>query len=329
MKYLLGVDGGNTKTDYLLYDIDGNFIDGLRSGTCSHEAKGMGFDGAYREMNKNILELVNRNHIKLEDIASSCFGLAGVDVPYQKKALEEVVEKIGLKNYIVLNDGFLGIKAASPTGVGVCSINGTGTVNVGIDENGKYFQVGGIGYLAGDEAGGSFLARRTIQACFNNCFRCGRDTALVNDVFKMYGITSKYELADAVLLKKIDSTFLIKALCNRANENDLVAIDILETAGYNMARSIAGVINELSFKDTIYVVQAGSVWAKTTSDKMHKKFMEIVEKLTNRKCKYIIMKEPPVLGAIIYAYELANGKMPSLELKDKMCESINKYESSL
>lgn len=329
MKYLIGVDGGNTKTDYLLYDIKGNFIDGIRSETCSHEAKGLGFEGAYRVMKENIDELLNRNNLTVHDVSSACFGLAGVDVPYQKKALEEVVERIGFTNYIVLNDGFLGIKAASPNGVGVCSINGTGTVNVGIDNTGKYFQVGGIGYLAGDEAGGSFLARRTIQAAFNSCFRSGQQTKLVDDVFKMYGITSKYEFSDAVILGKIESTYLIKALCKRANEGDEVAIEILETAGQNMALSIVGVIKELEFSEPIYVIQAGSVWAKATSDKMNNKFKEVVEKLTNKKCEYIILKEPPVLGAIIWAYELANHKLPSDNVRKMMCDSINKYQESL
>ena len=121
-----------------IYDTFGNFIDGIRSGTCSHEAKGLGFEGAYRVMKENIETLLYRHNLKVEDIAAAAFGLAGVDVPFQKRALEEIVERIGFTNYVVLNDGFLGIKAASPTGVGVCSINGTGTVNVGIDSIGKY-----------------------------------------------------------------------------------------------------------------------------------------------------------------------------------------------
>lgn len=328
-KYLIGVDGGNTKTDYLLYDIDGNFIDGIRSGTCSHEAKGLGFEGAYRVMKENIEELLHRHNLIVTDVAGAAFGLAGVDVPFQKKALEEIVERLGFTNFVVLNDGFLGIKAASPSGVGACSINGTGTVNVGIDSSGKYFQVGGIGYTSGDEAGGSFLARRSIQAVFNACFRFGDDTALVEDVFKMYEITSKYELPDAILLGNVDSTYLIKALCKRANEGDQVAIEILETAGTNMARSIAGVIRELNIDGETYVIQAGSVWAKATSQIMSDKFKEVVNTLTNRKCKFIILKEPPVLGAIIWAYELANLKLPDDVTKSKIRDSINNYQENL
>ena len=44
MKYILGVDGGNTKTDYYLFDTDGNFIDMYRGGTCSHEGLKDAFD---------------------------------------------------------------------------------------------------------------------------------------------------------------------------------------------------------------------------------------------------------------------------------------------
>ena len=42
--YYLGVDGGNTKTDFALMRADGTLIDWIRVGTCSHEA----LPGGYR-----------------------------------------------------------------------------------------------------------------------------------------------------------------------------------------------------------------------------------------------------------------------------------------
>lgn len=85
-KFIIGVDGGNTKTDYLLYDTEGNFIDGVRSGTCSHEVPSVGgFDGSYNIMKLRIEELLNRNHLSMDDIVAGAFGLAGVDAPFQKK----------------------------------------------------------------------------------------------------------------------------------------------------------------------------------------------------------------------------------------------------
>jgi len=45
-KYVIGVDGGNTKTDYFLFDTEGNFVDYIKEGTCSHEH--VGYAGAER-----------------------------------------------------------------------------------------------------------------------------------------------------------------------------------------------------------------------------------------------------------------------------------------
>ena len=150
-------------------------------------------------MNQEITELLSRNNLTPADITAAVFGLAGVDVPFQQKRLEEIVEKIGFKNYRVVNDGFLGIKAASPNGVGVCSINGTGTVTTGIDEEGNILQIGGIGYISGDEAGGSFFARRVVQAAYDEAFRFGKKTILTKIVFDALEITDKSDFQNAIV----------------------------------------------------------------------------------------------------------------------------------
>lgn len=329
-QYIIGVDGGNTKTDYVLFDIDGNFIDGIRSTTCSHEAPSVGgFDGTYHIMNDTIQILLEKHQLNIKDVASGVFGLAGVDAPFQKKALEEVVKKIGFTRYQVVNDGFLGIKAASKTGTGVCSINGTGTVNVGIDEDGKWMQIGGIGYVAGDEGGGSFLARAAVRIAFDACFRFGLKTMITEDVFSMYQIDTKYELSNAIVSQKIDTTYLVQSLFKRANEGDVAAIQVLEKAGENMGRSIAGVIAELHIHEPIHIVLAGSVWAKATSKHMQNQFERTIVSLTHKSCEFILLKEPPVLGAVLWALEIANGYLPTDEMKEKVLKQIVNYQNSL
>ena len=327
MKYILGVDGGNTKTDYLLYNIEGEFIDGIRSGTCSHEGLKDGFEGAYRVMNEKITELLSRNGLTVDDVEASAMGLAGIDCQYQKDRIDEIIERIGLKNCQAVNDGFLGIKAASPNGTGACSINGTGTVSVCINEKNEWKQVGGIGYVAGDEGGGSYLARTVVRVVFDSLFRFGPNTTLVEDVFAMYGITSKEELPSAIITKRVDSTYLIKALFKRANEYDVVSMDVLRTVGHNMARSVAGSIVQVELNGPTYVILAGSVWANMTNKVMVVSFMEKVNELTNRKCVYIVLKEPPVLGAIYWAMELANKTQPTQDQKEKIKKSIQEYQS--
>ena len=260
---VLGVDGGNTKTDYLLFDLEGNFIDGIRLGTCSHEGLPDGFDGAFRVMKESIEKLLKRNNLQSSDVNYAAFGLAGVDMPSQKKRLEEIIARIGFKHFVVNNDGFLGIKATSPTGVGVCSINGTGTVTVGLDEKGKMQQVGGVGYISGDEAGGAYLTRRVFQAVYDELYRVGDNTTLTPAVFSLLDISEKEEylpvLIDKLNTRQIDRTEIIKLLFAHGNSGDQVSQEILRQAGLCMARSVVGCIRKLHFEKTIPVILAGSV----------------------------------------------------------------------
>jgi hypothetical protein len=126
-------------------------------------------------------------------------GLAGVDCKYQKEQIDKVIERIGLKNCQAVNDGFLGIKAASPNGTGACSINGTGTVSVCINEKNEWKQVGGIGYVAGDEGGGSYLARTVVRVVFDSIYRFGPETSIKQDVFEMYNIKEESDFPIALI----------------------------------------------------------------------------------------------------------------------------------
>ena len=93
--YIIGVDGGNSKTDYFLFDMQGNFVDHINTGTCSHERFPDAYESSFRIMNENIQMLLSRNQLSMDHIAAGAFGLAGADVPTQKENLNKVIERIG------------------------------------------------------------------------------------------------------------------------------------------------------------------------------------------------------------------------------------------
>ena len=104
-------------------------------------------------------------------------------------------------------------------------------------------------------------------------------------------------------------------------------MDILGTVGNNMAKSVAGAIVQVELPHPTYVVLAGSVWANATNKIMIASFIKKVNELTKRECEYIILKEPPVLGAIYWAMELANGICPTLEQKAAIKKTMQEYQS--
>ncbi|MBR2891681.1 MAG: N-acetylglucosamine kinase [Bacilli bacterium] len=330
---ILGVDGGNTKTDYFLFDLEGNYVDAIRCGTCSHEALRDSFAGTKRVMSEHLNKLFERNNITVDNIVGAAFGLAGADVITQKVALRKVITEIGFKKFELENDGFLGVKAASPNGFGVCSINGTGTVTVGVDDFGNFLQVGGVGYISGDESGGAFLVRRTFQAIYDELYRVGKKTSLTSKIFELYEIQDKKYFLDKIVeltdKRLINRTEIIKMLFNEANNNDSVAIEILETSGTCMGLSVAGCINNLNFKDLVHVILAGSVWSKATAMHMLNKFKEVVEENTNIDINYIILNAAPACGAVIWALEIAHGEYPKEELRQKIVSTVEEIQVGL
>ena len=325
-KYIVGVDGGNSKTDYFIFDTDLNFIDAIRSGTCSHEGLIDSFEGSYRVMKENFDLLFRRNNIKYSDVAVGVFGLAGVDTPYQKKRLEEVVSKLGFKNYRVCNDSILPIKAASSKGYGVCSINGTGTCAGGIDKHGNSLQVGGIGEIVGDAAGGHWLGRRAITEVYNSFYRFGKKTMLEKDVLGFLEITDPYYMVEKISGNYCNIRKFLGKLCRKvfeyANLGDEVSINLLHEMANNLARSAGGCVANLDFDDEVEVVLAGSVFVKGESPILIEEFTKKITEYTNKNIKIVILKAPPVSGAIIWAKEIVDNNYPSLDNRKILCDLL-------
>jgi len=332
-KYLLGVDGGNTKTDYLLCTLEGDFVDVYRTGSCSHEVVD-GYDGMEQVMSNQLGELLKRNNASFADIAAAGLGLAGADLPSQEAELKKRVEKIGLKKYALSNDGILGIKGASNSGVGLCAVNGTGTVIVGIDESGNTLQVGGVGQISGDYAGGGHISRTFVALLYDFFYRCGEDCTIFPEMMELFNAKPEDLLAvvsDHDAIRK-NMSKIIQLGARAACDGDIAAKVVFDDVGMSIGLSAAGCINNLSFKtDIIDIVLVGSIWHKTPYKGMQTVFKQTVEELSGRKCRCIVLKAPAAVGGVLWAKEIYEGKTVPADYRKKILDTItmDKYEESI
>lgn len=324
--YIVGVDGGNSKTDYFLFDTGGNFVDHLKAGTCSHERFADGYAGAHRVMDTHIRQLLGRNQLTIDAVAAGAFGLAGADIPSQKSRLCQVVERIGFSHYALDNDSFLGIKAGSVKGYGVCSINGSGTVTGGISPSGARLQVGGVGELSGDEAGGFYLARRILRTVYDAFYRMGPPTAITAPVMELLQLKKKEQLIECVLegaLKRsLPVTALMKIMFSEADGGDPAARAIIEHTARQLACSTAGCIANLDFDREVDVILAGSVWLKAESPLLLNHYKEQLAVLTWHDCHCRLLEHPPAIGAVLWALELAGGAPVDLATRQRIIDAI-------
>jgi N-acetylglucosamine kinase-like BadF-type ATPase len=196
--YILGVDGGNTKTDFVLADSSGNLVDWLHVGTCSHEQLSGGYDEAAGILDRWIGLLCEDNYISRSDIVAAVMGLAGIDTNEQLQAMNRSTRCLLLPNLMLMNDVFPTIKAVTSDGCGICSSCGTGVVTGGIDNKGNILQVGGIGQAVGDRAGGMFLATEALDAVYAERMRNGPITSMTAPVMETLGVCKNEQFLDAI-----------------------------------------------------------------------------------------------------------------------------------
>lgn len=321
VKAVLGVDGGNTKTDYLLHDMDGRLLCHLRAGTCSHEAIGMA--GAYTEMDARLRALLDQAGVAKEDIAGAAFGLAGVDQRVQQQALTDIVHRLGFMNSIVMNDSFLGIKAGNERGIGICSINGTGSTSGGIDATGKWVQIGGLGATpCGDGAGGEHIALTTIGAVYRAIYRFGEPTALTDQMLHLFDceaedfhtvMSIKYQTE-----RQIASADIVKLLFAVCDAGDPVATDIVDKTANALANGAAGCAVRLRFENPIPLVLIGSVWTRGRHQRMIDQFLARFEALSGMRGEIHILETPPAAGSVLWALELALGGPPDRAIRQRV-----------
>lgn len=333
--YIIGVDGGNSKTDYYLFDLQGNYIDHLRTGTCSHERFADAYASTFRIMQQHLDELLLPHGLGIEQLQAAAFGLAGADIPPQKEQLNGVIERLGFRNYAVDNDSFLGIKAGSEKGYGICSINGSGMSTGGITKAGDRLQVGGVGSeLSGDEAGGFYLARRVLRTVYDSFYRMGPDTSMIAPVMELMQVSEKSRFIETVVegatKRNLPNTELMRILFAAADQGDAAAIRVIDQTAEQLARSTAGCLSNLDFsgETEIDIVLAGSVWIKAESPLLFERYKHYMSGWASPyHCRYIFLQVPPAAGAVLWAMELSYGQPVNSELRHKVIRSIEQVQA--
>jgi len=334
-KYFLGVDGGNTKTDYLLCTVEGEFVDVIRTSTCSHECFEDGYTGMDRAMRGQLSNLFERNNTDVSHIAAAGFGLAGADLPAQVVELKKRVEAMGFTRYGLANDGILGIKGASDSGVGLCAVNGTGTVVIGIDEKGGILQVGGVGPMSGDAAGSSVIREQIMTKLYEFYCRCGMDSSMFPDLITLLAADPNDMLTTASNYDAIyrNTVEIIQIGAKAAANGDPVAISIFDGVGESIGRSAAGCMCRLAFEkygtddNPIDIVLVGSIWHKVPYKGMSAAFLNTAQDLSGKRCRLIKMDAPAAVGGVLWAKEISAGFIDATYRKNLLeAVSIEKYE---
>jgi N-acetylglucosamine kinase-like BadF-type ATPase len=259
----LGVDGGGTKTHAAILDSDlhvlGEGVAGpsnpLRVGVASAAA-------AIREAVDKACDAAG---LRRPDLVAAEIGLAGVRRPELRALMHDALNGLGIRDLVVVSDADIALYAATEGAPGLVVIAGTGSICCGINARGKQAIAGGWGPLAGDEGGGSWIARRALRAIAYASDGRGPATTLSVAACQYFRVSTPIDLSTAIYAPAVTNEYLAgfgKYVIQSAKAKDRVAREILAEAGKELGLAAAAVIRNLKLEhETFPVAYVGGIFA--------------------------------------------------------------------
>ncbi|WP_297435341.1 N-acetylglucosamine kinase [uncultured Clostridium sp.] len=244
MMYVIGVDGGGTKTETVAYDLKGNKLMSVLTGFGN-------LVNGKEEAVKNILDGLNSVFKKFskDQVQGIYLGLAGSEVSDNGNIVFEAIKKEFEVSSIIMNDSELALKALLKGENGILTIAGTGSIAFGINGD-KQWKAGGWGHLLGDEGSAYKIS---IEGIKNMIYE--------NDNNLEHGALS-IKLLEALNIDKVDDVIgfvysstkdeiaqLAQIVSELAEKGDEKSISIMVEEGKLLGETTVQVFNKLGFNE--------------------------------------------------------------------------------
>lgn len=298
-RMMIGIDGGGTKTEFVLFSENGRILNRIALGGCNPNTVGI-------ENAMDILKLGIDTFLKIEGKVSGIFvGAAGLDSGNNTLKIKAMLkEKYPNVKIQCENDIFNVIACGKNLEKCTAAICGTGMI-VYANQNGKLRRFGGRGYLLDEGGSGYDIGRDAICAALDEREGLGKHSILTDLVEEKLGNTVWESIQD--IYSKNQPYIASFAPCVfKAYENgDDIAKQILERNAKRLALLINFAVNNCDVGK--YVVASGGIIKEKAS------FREMVKNSLDADIELDIPNYPPVYGACIMCCRLCGIDAKSLE----------------
>ena len=253
MNFVLGIDGGGTKTAAWLSTVASRADDQpLGSGIAGPgNPRAVGFETAFSNIHAAIEAAFVDADVPKSTVRAACLALAGADRPAERSRLEKWCTEQNLAEQLVLtNDADPLLAVASPENWGIALISGTGSIAFGRDRIGQTARCGGWGYLFGDEGSGYAIALAGLQAAARVADGRGEPTQLLVRFQQRLGVSAPQGLVEAIYRPEFSRqqvAELAEVVFQADRVGDLTARQLIHRSAAQLAELVQTLVHKLQF----------------------------------------------------------------------------------
>lgn len=301
-KYLIGIDGGGTKTKCVVTDLDFNKLFECQGGPSNFLL--IGTEKVSQTIFSLIEESVNALKISFDEIASIFIGTTGAgrvdDALKLKNDFLLFAKSKGYEfNFNVDSDARIALEGAFSGKPGSLLIAGTGSIMFGKDRNGNVYRVGGFGKLFGDEGSGVSIGKKGLKAVSKFFDGRAEKTILVDFLRNDFSINDSTQLINAVYKNNFDFASFAPKVIEAANLGDEAALKICDEETDELILHVKAMYSFIN-EPTMNLCLIGGLIANENF------YSNLFRKKLNDKLPFVKLVQPeypPEMGAIFLAKE--------------------------
>ena len=305
----LGVDGGGTKTEFVLIDRDGRVLGHHQTGTSYYLQ--IGFTGLHRVLSEGVNAVLTQAQVQASDLTYAFFALPayGEDSGLQTVLDNAPFAVLAHRRYQCGNDMISGWAGSLAAGDGINIVAGTGSIGYG-ERQSVSARGGGWGEFFSDEGSAYWIAIQGLNAFTRMCdgrlaagplqhlFRTHFDLQADLDICARLMGTGEAPSRD-------DLAALSLLVVRAAEAGDAEAIRIFDRAAYELAAIVEAIRVKLGYgpDEPVSLSYSGGVFrsGQLVLAPLQRHLSAFAA--TYRLCEPIY---DPGIGSALYAARLAN-----------------------
>ncbi len=187
----MGIDGGGSSVRVVITTPDLTVVSSAQGGSANPNSASR--ELAAQAIQETVWAALADARLGFGEIAAVGVGIAGT-ITARDWVRATVAAALPTATIAIASDFEIALIGAQGERLGVLILAGTGSVAFGINEAGQSAQVGGWGYLLGDEGSGYSLGLKALQAVVRAADGRDQATGLTDAVLAMLGLSTPQDL---------------------------------------------------------------------------------------------------------------------------------------